>query len=369
MIAIYTDSQIQDIEWVPAIHWPEPVQIYHSEQAYTAASADYKVAITTHRLHCDWLDADQAAYEGFEEKIIRLSEASDLVFTLESELHDYHWTIWDQCHRPNVYWVQPGLVNDAPEMRANMIYWGDWFKTTTNLYKDPNVAPVMDNFKPYDTKPRYFDALLGSPKPHRDYVAQAVKQHALEDKFILTYGGQWQDDAFYARDYFIWEPGTDVEDQIIGTMNYVRYHGHLCHLSQIIPTAVFNDTAYSIIAETDYDNTLSFFSEKTVKPMIYKRLFIAFTGYKFLANLHSLGFQTFGNVIDESYDLIEDNEQRYAAAFEQVRWLCTQDQQRVFEQIRPALEHNYNLMMNTDWTKFAVAQIQPKIDRLFAGDR
>ena len=129
MIAIYTDSQIQDIEWVPAIHWPEPTKIYHSEREYIASTADYKVAITTHRLHCDWLDANQAAYEGFEEKIIRLSEASDLVFTLESELHDYHWTIWDQCHRPNVYWVQPGLVNDAPEMRANMIYWGDWFKT------------------------------------------------------------------------------------------------------------------------------------------------------------------------------------------------------------------------------------------------
>ena len=145
MIVIYTDSQIQDLEWIPLLKFPQEYRIEHSERAYLDCTADYKIAITTHRLHCDWLDPDQAAYEGFEEKIIRLSEASDLVFTLESELHDYHWTIWDQCHRSNVYWVQPGLVNDAPDMRANMIYWGDWFKTTTNLYKDPAVAPVMDN--------------------------------------------------------------------------------------------------------------------------------------------------------------------------------------------------------------------------------
>ena len=151
---------------------------------------------------------------------------------------------------------------------------------------------------------------------------------------------------------------TSVKEYAVGDRNFST----ATIVATIVATWVSGEFFYSIIAETDYDNTLSFFSEKTVKPMIYKRLFIAFTGYKFLANLHSLGFQTFGNVIDESYDSIENNEQRYAAAFEQVRWLCNQDQQRIFEQIRPALEHNYNLMMNTDWTKFAVDQIQPKIN-------
>ena len=147
-----------------------------------------------------------------------------------------------------------------------------------------------------------------------------------------------------------------------GTAGPVHYYGVLTGLSRVIPISVFNDTAYSIVAETDHDNTLSFYSEKTAKPMIARRLFVAFTGYKFLANLRQLGFETFGAVIDESYDLIKNDRDRYAAAFEQVKALCNLDQQQVYRTIKPTLEHNYNLIMNTDWTQYAANQIRERIN-------
>ena len=96
--------------------------------------------------------------------------------------------------------------------------------------------------------------------------------------------------------------------------------------------------------------------------MIARRLFVAFTGYQFLANLRRLGFQTFGAVIDESYDLIKNDRARYAAAFEQVKILCSRDQQEVYNTIKPVLEHNYNLIMTTDWTQYAADQIRERIN-------
>jgi hypothetical protein len=120
---------------------------------------------------------------------------------------------------------------------------------------------------------------------------------------------------------------------------------------------VFNDTAYSIIAETDHDNTLSFFSEKTAKPLIARRLFVAFSGYKFLYNLRNAGFGTFGDVIDESYDLILDDNERYAAAFEQVKRLCTLDQTMVYNKLRDVLEYNFRTVMERDWTQHGAEQI------------
>ena len=125
---------------------------------------------------------------------------------------------------------------------------------------------------------------------------------------------------------------------------------------------MFNETAYSIVAETDHDNTLSFFSEKTAKPIIAHRLFVVFSGYKFLHNLRSFGFRTFDCVIDESYDLIIDDNRRYAAAFEQVKKLCTMDQQEVYDLIRPVTEHNYELMMSRDWVGYAAEGIQRSIN-------
>lgn len=361
MIAVYIDSQILETEWIPFLKFPGGHKLYMNFEEYQASPITPKVAFTTHRLHCDY-DENSPAYQGFEDKIIKLSECSDLVFSFESELHNYHWTIWEQCHRPNVYWCQPGAVNDRDDMQANIIYWGDWFKTTANLYRD--LPEVLDQLRPHDVKPRAFDALLGSPKPHRTFVANQVQANNLQDRFILTYGGAWKDTEFYARDYFIWEPGCEPEQDIIGTADWVRYHGRQCHLSQVIPMQVFNDTAYSIVAETDHDNTLSFYSEKTAKAFIARRLFVAFSGYKFLKNLHDLGFQTFGSVIDESYDLIKNDRDRYTAAFEQVKKLCQIPQNEILDQIRPVLEHNHQLIMQTDWTKFTRDQIQNKINHL-----
>jgi len=362
VILVYTDSQILDNEWIPKLQFGQAHRIVHTYDEYLATPADCKLAFTMHRLHCDY-DGDCAAYQGFEEKINALSACSTLVFTFESELHNYHWQMWERCHHDNVYWVLPGQVNDSP-MNDNIIFWGDWFKTTTHVYKElPNkLAEITYGVN----KPRSFDALLGVLKPHRDYVYSAVNSHGLTDKFVMTYGGAWNDNKFYADQYFAWEPDCVPVSKIIGTADWVDYCGVRTGLSRVIPIAVFNATAHSIVAETDHDNTLSFFSEKTAKPMIARRMFVAFSGYKFLHNLRNQGFRTFGDVIDESYDLIEDDNERYRAAFEQVRRLCDMDQFEVYRAIQDALEHNHQHIMQTDWTRFAANQIQKRLDIILA---
>ena len=128
---------------------------------------------------------------------------------------------------------------------------------------------------------------------------------------------------------------------------------------------MFNSTAYSIIAETDHDNTLSFFSEKTAKPMIARRLFVAFTGYKFLHNLRRLGFRTFDGIIDESYDLIENDQERYSSAFAQVELLCATPQSEILPVIADIVEHNYQRLMSTDWTQFAANAVRAQIQTIF----
>ena len=358
MILVYTDSQILDLEWLPRITFPDTYTVCHNFVDYAESPADIKIAFTTHRLHCDH-DADSPAYHGFEDKINKLSEISQLVFTFESELHNFHWHIWEKCHHNNVYWVVPGQVNDRNDINNNIIFWGDWFKTTSHVYK--KLPNKLAELTPYASKPKMFDALLGVLKPHRDFVYSAVKSNKLDDHFIMTYGGSWDDNKFYAEKYFAWEPNCVPVGKIVGTADWVDYCGVRTGLSRVIPIQVFNDTAYSVIAETDHDNTLSFFSEKTAKPLIARRLFVAFSGYKFLHNLRTQGFKTFTDVVDESYDLIVDDTDRYTAAFEQVKRLCTLDQQQVYNKLRDVLEHNHNHIMNTDWTKFASDQITAAI--------
>lgn len=360
MILIYSDSEVIDLEWIPRLRFDQATETCHDLSDYLNRPADKKIAFTAHRMH---LSHDQpGTYKSFEHKVHLLSAASNRVFCIESELHNYHWHMWSRCHADNVFWCQPGLVNDRPDMQDHIIFWGDWFKTSTAVYKA--LPDQLAKLRPFDVKAQSFDALLGSPKPHRDHVARATQQHELQQQVVLTYGGAWKDTEFYAQDYFLWEPDCVPQQQIIGTADWVSYHGHQCHLSQVIPIDIYNRTAYTIIAETDCDNTLSFYSEKTAKAMIARRLFVAFSGYKFLHNLRSLGFQTFDGIIDESYDLEPDFDRRMSRAFDQVRYLCQQPQEIILDQIKPIVEHNHDLIMRSDWTGLALTQIQSRLDLL-----
>lgn len=357
-LTVYIDSSIIENEWLGRLQLPE-YKLCKNLVEFESDPADKKIAIVAQRLHCD----NDEAYIGFEAKINRLAKISNLVFSLESELHNFHWEIFRQCHHDNVYWLLPGFVNDRDDINKNIICWGDWFKTTANLYKAlPEVVQDLHEHA-YQTKPKYFDMFLGSPKPHRDFVFKSVQDKRLFEQVVITYGGDWKKDAFYAEGYFVWEPGCTPLQTIIGTADFVEYKGQRTHLSQVISVQTMKECAYSVIAETDYDNTLTCFTEKSAKPVIAKRMFVAYSGYKFLQNFRRLGFKTFDCVIDESYDLEIDNQKRYAMAFEQIERLMKMDQQEVYAKLKPVLEHNYELLMTRDWDMYSAEQMQLHINR------
>ena len=162
---------------------------------------------------------------------------------------------------------------------------------------------------------------------------------------------------------FFHEP--DIENfnkNITHSAEQVQYQGQTLALSVIVPIQLYNQTAYSIIAETHADNRYSFFTEKIFKPILAQRLFIVFSGWKYLENLRSLGFRTFDNVIDESYDQIYNDDERWAAAFEQVKRLCDMNQLEVFEKISEQVQHNYNLVMDTKWQTNYLPPVQQIIN-------
>jgi hypothetical protein len=168
---------------------------------------------------------------------------------------------------------------------------------------------------------------------------------------------------FYGKDSWLWEPDCyPLNDRIIGSADFVKYHGLTIVVNRVIPIQVFNNTSYSIIAETNLDNSLTFITEKTCKPLNARRLFVGFSGYKYLQNLRTFGFKTFGDIVDESYDLIEDGTKRWSAGLDQVRYLCSVEQEDILARVRETVDYNHDLVMNTDWTQYANNIIQQKID-------
>lgn len=76
--------------------------------------------------------------------------------------------------------------------------------------------------------------------------------------------------------------------------------------------------ALDIVTETEFDYPYPFFTEKILRPLASKRMFIVAGPCGLLAHLKDLGFKTFGSFIDESYDSITDPSDRMLAVLEEV---------------------------------------------------
>ena len=282
--------------------------------------------------------------DSFHDELMGLVDHCDHVLILMSELHDRTIEfVQHHDHQRISYFICGDLNFELAHSPVHKFY--DWFTTTVHFYKNIRPQILANNTRPYAVKPRYFDALLGRKKPHRD-IAFDTLDH---DQHVVTYLGS-ADCDFTAPDKWRWESdGLVLERPVEWTVDRVNYHGHRMSLSQVAPLAVYNETAYSLVAETSYNNHYTFYTEKTVKPILARRLFVTLGGTHSLRNLRNIGFRTFGSVIDESYDDCTDLVQRCHLALEQVKYLCTLDQAEVLAKIKPICDHNYGHMMRTDW--------------------
>ena len=275
----------------------------------------------------------------FDIIIQKLIPVCDKIIVFDSELHNKHVKPIVKYRDSKITWVIPGYVYGI----VNTIFNNQWLRGQTEMYSQPQIYSDLEELDPYAVKPYYFDALLGAGKPHKDYLAKQIRDGQLENKILLRHG--YKDFIF---------PQTITEGHGASLTNY---KGWGCLLSTIIPMDIYNQTAYSIVGETEWDNGHFFLTEKTSKCLMSRRLFVMFSGQYWLRTFRDLGFKTFNSVIDESYDDIENSFERWAKAYAQVKYLCTLDQTEVLNEIRPILEYNYDLLWSTKWREILDQQV------------
>jgi hypothetical protein len=70
-----------------------------------------------------------------------------------------------------------------------------------------------------------------------------------------------------------------------------------------------------------------------------------FSNANYLQGLHRLGFETFSSVIDETYDTNRLDFGRFKQATDQLVYLSQQDPVKIYEKIKPILDHNHNRLL------------------------
>lgn len=253
-------------------------------------------------------------------------------------------------------------VADFETVPTNMIEY-PWFIALT-----PRVNTFENSFHP--NKPKLFDALLGLNRPHRQEIFNRLQaSNLLEKSYVSLLAKEFHNDPtqhllYYSSDLADLET-AQVHDIIKSQGIFNSYTLKTLSqktadiplpISMQVPWAIYQKSYYSIVAETMQHGPYHMITEKTAKPLYAKRPFVVFGFSGHLQYLQSLGFKTFSSVIDETYDSISDDAARFSAAFDQVIKLSQMDPVEVYDILHQVLEHNHNLIVDSNHFNSPVEQ-------------
>lgn len=192
--------------------------------------------------------------------------------------------------------------------------------------------------RPYD-----FVFLNGRARPHRKYLLERLQQLGLLDRALWT---MLDSTPTLNRDISLMVNGVDL----MNTPNtrrclpikyeyaaYVRPEFDINNVDQpfakyimfnndwgdiYLNANLYADTYFSLVTETLFVESHGFCTEKIAKPIMIGHPWICASTPGYYRYIKNFGFRTFGHLIDESFDQIENHTQRLERIIDIVQDLC-----------------------------------------------
>jgi len=185
------------------------------------------------------------------------------------------------------------------EINQEYLTWtGDasWFWFYMYMkHKDNKFSFTHDHDGSYWHKKHDFLYLNKAPREHRVNLYNKLKDAEVLANSIYSFA-MLKEPIRLEKKYEL--PGIDPAD-------YPRFGK-----DQDIHELPYIDTVCSIVSETNDNDYEVFMTEKIWKPIIAQHVFVVHGNYLYLQRLREMGFKTFGNYFDESYDLEQDPDKR-----------------------------------------------------------
>ena len=182
-----------------------------------------------------------------------------------------------------------------------------------------------ENLNFVQDKKRFLLCLMHQIREHRDRLFANLEEYK-QDSLI----------SYVERGHFIaGDRNKDDEGTYVGAPVWERY----------VNVDWYTNTNFSVVAETDAWRR-DFISEKSFKPFAFRHPLIVYGPYKILKRIRSVGFETFDNIIDESYDTVLYQVPRMEAIKKELDRLYKdfKSNSNMFTdpETEKRIEHNYN---------------------------
>jgi len=228
-------------------------------------------------------------------------------------------------------------VKQFPETDVEYVNWTGgtswfWFYMYEK-HKDNNFNFTHDHNGSYWHKLKEFLYLNKAPRRHRLKLYNKLVDGNVLDKSIYTFT-MLDKPIRLEKKYEL--PGIDPE-------HYPRFGK-----DQDITELPYVDTVCSIVSETNDNDYEVFMTEKIWKPIMAQHVFVVHGNHLYLQKLREMGFKTFGNYFDESYDLEQDPDKRIDMIVKLCKEIKTKNWQDIYLQTKSLRQHNYDTMFDRE---------------------
>ena len=255
------------------------------------------------------------------------------------------------------------LIDFAIKNNVKLLYYFfhgfaalDWYRGYYALNYNKSIV------KQYDYDFISFNRIINNDRSYRIYFVSQLKSQGLlshgQVSFNITDNlfDDWQDEISDTSSKLSANAKQHIEQHMTGinklVIDFSEIHGSASAniLRTIDRVDNHNDRLnveafWHVVTETVFYYNKLHLTEKIFKPIVSKQPFMLLAAAGNLAYLKSYGFKTFDSVIDESYDLIQDNDLRTEAVVDQLSWYCNLtpgEKTDVIQQLEPIIDYNFH---------------------------
>ena len=141
---------------------------------------------------------------------------------------------------------------------------------------------------------------------------------------------------------------------------------HDSHASADYNNQDYAQTGMEIVLETMFDDSRWHLTEKSLRPIACGKPFMLVATAGSLEYLRSYGFETFGDFIDESYDLETDPVARLNAVIQEMRRIaaiCSTDKIVLWNQLHKIADRNKQRFFSAEWQASIVQEYVDNMDQ------
>lgn len=227
--------------------------------------------------------------------------------------------IYDLVREGNILLLTSGDLEPGFNELSTDCYFSNIVEYLENIEASRRSAEVYSKI----AKPHSFLFLNGRLRPHRKYLIDCFRKQGLLNlalwtnmqttvdmpwTSILQTNGE-EPMRLLPAYYEIERAVPNLESATAET--FAKHHlFNNTWGDAIINPHAYIDTYFSVVTETIFDYPYTFRTEKIWKPMIMCHPFVAAANSGYYRDLHQAGFKTFGHLIDERFDAIENAQDR-----------------------------------------------------------